>query len=147
MLCVCATVHHMCIPRNQYKKKSDDFQRWISWLVYRWRTLRTAIRNVNCTTQWIIETLNAYCAARAISEHAWSSVFSNITTTRRRDWMNERRDSFRFVSSRLLSCAVVMLSTTCVCACVFTDYTHTRSGSLHIYIHKWSIIKIFILSW
>jgi len=31
--------------------------------VYRWRTLRTAIRNANCTTQWIIEILNAYCAA------------------------------------------------------------------------------------
>jgi len=30
--------------------------------VYRWRTLRTAIRNANCTTQWIIEPLNAYCA-------------------------------------------------------------------------------------
>lgn len=60
--------------------KSDDFQRWISRLVYRWRTLRTAIRNVNCTTQWIIEILNAYCAAKVISEHAWSSVYSNITT-------------------------------------------------------------------
>ena len=135
MLCVCATVHHMCIPRNQYKKKSDDFQRWISWLVYRWRTLRTAIRNVNCTTQWIIETLNAYCAARAISEHAWSSVFSNITTTRRRDWMNERRNSFRFVSFRLVSCRVLSLCSP-QRACVrvsFTDYTHTRSGSLHIY--------------
>lgn len=43
--------------------KVDDFQRWIPRLVYRWRTLRNAIRNANCTTQWIIEILNAYCAA------------------------------------------------------------------------------------
>ena len=39
-----------------------DFQRWISRLVYRWRTLRNAIRNANCTTQWVIKSLNAYCA-------------------------------------------------------------------------------------
>ena len=56
--------------------KTDDFQRWISRLVYRWRTLRTAIRNANCTTQWIIEILNAHCAMTAMSWHAWSSVFS-----------------------------------------------------------------------
>ena len=31
--------------------------------MYRWRTLRNAIRNANCTTQWIIEILNAHCAA------------------------------------------------------------------------------------
>jgi len=30
--------------------------------VYRWRTLRNAIRNANCTTQWVIKSLNAYCA-------------------------------------------------------------------------------------
>lgn len=30
--------------------------------MYRWRTLRTAILNANCTTQWIIEILNAHCA-------------------------------------------------------------------------------------
>lgn len=73
--------------------KNDDFQRWISRLVYRWRTLRNAIRNANCTTQWIIEPLNAYCAATAMSQHAWSSVFSNskhnLLFTRRRVFWND----------------------------------------------------------
>jgi len=61
---------------KEKKYKTDDFQRWISRLVYRWRTLRTAIRNANCTTQWIIEILNAHCAMTAMPWHAWSSVFS-----------------------------------------------------------------------
>ena len=30
--------------------------------MHRWRTQQTAIRNVNCRTKWIIESLNAYCA-------------------------------------------------------------------------------------
>ena len=33
----------------------------MSRLAHRWRTLRTAIRNANCTIQWVIEILNAYC--------------------------------------------------------------------------------------
>lgn len=61
---------------KEKKYKTDDFQRWISRLVYRWRTLRNAIRNANCTTQWIIEILNAHCAMTAMPWHAWSSVFS-----------------------------------------------------------------------
>ena len=47
-----------------YKNKKltkNNFWRWISWLVHRWRTQRTAIRNVNCRFLWIIESLNANC--------------------------------------------------------------------------------------
>ena len=40
-----------------------NFQQWMSRLAHRWRTLRTAIRNANCTIQWVIEILNAYCTS------------------------------------------------------------------------------------
>ena len=52
---------------------NDNFQRWISWLVHRWRTQRTAIRSVNCRTRRIIESLNAngavgFSSAACLSE-------------------------------------------------------------------------------
>ena len=37
--------------------------RWISWLLNRWRTQRTAICNANCRSLWVIESLNAYCTS------------------------------------------------------------------------------------
>ena len=35
------------------------FQRWVSGFVHWWKTLLTAKCSVNCTNQWIIESLNA----------------------------------------------------------------------------------------
>ena len=54
--------------------KLYNFQQRISWLSHRWRTQRTAIRNVNCRIQWIIESLNAPCAARFSEGHVCLSV-------------------------------------------------------------------------
>ena len=52
----------------------QNFQRWMSWLLYRWRTQRNAISNANCRTQWIIKSLNASCASGTSWEHACLSV-------------------------------------------------------------------------
>ena len=52
-----------------------NFQRWMSWLVQRWRTQRTAIRSVNCRIQWIIRLLNAKGAVEVFSwQHVCFSV-------------------------------------------------------------------------
>jgi len=54
--------------------KMKNFWQRISWLSQRWRTQRNAIRNVNCRIQWIIESLNAYCALWYSGEHACLSI-------------------------------------------------------------------------
>ena len=53
----------------------NNFWQRISWLSQRWRTQRNAIRNVNCRIQWIIESLNAYCALWYSEEHACLSIY------------------------------------------------------------------------
>ena len=55
-----------------------NFQQRISWLSHRWRTQRNAIRNVNCRIQWIIESLNAYCALWYSEEHACLSISKHL---------------------------------------------------------------------
>ena len=42
---------------------THNFQRWMSRFPQRWRTQRNAIRNANCKTSRIINTLNAHCAS------------------------------------------------------------------------------------
>ena len=59
-----------------YKVIRNNFWQRISWLSQRWRTQWNAIRNVNCRIQWIIESLNAYCALWYSGEHACLSTFS-----------------------------------------------------------------------
>ena len=51
------------------------FQQRMSWLPYRWRTQRNAIRNANCKIQWVIKTLNAACTS--LGEYVcWSVCLS-----------------------------------------------------------------------
>ena len=59
--------------RQNIMKK--HFQQRMSWLPYRWRTQRNAIRNANCKNQWVIKTLNAACTS--LGEYAcWSVCLS-----------------------------------------------------------------------
>ena len=65
---------------NKHKLLIYNFQRWMSRLSQRWRTQRNAIRNANCRIQWIIKSLNAYCASGYTWEHSCLSVRSHLST-------------------------------------------------------------------
>ena len=54
-------LHRFNSERNVIMTK--HFQQWMSWLPYRWRTQRNAIRNANCKIQWVIKTLNTTCTS------------------------------------------------------------------------------------
>ena len=65
--------------KAERNKMKYNFQQRISWLSHRWRTQRNAICNVNCRIQWIIESLNAYCALWYSEEHACLSIREPIS--------------------------------------------------------------------
>ena len=59
-----------------YNTNTKHFQQRMSWLPYRWRTQRNAIRNANCKIQWVIKTLNASCTS--LGEYVcWSVCLNN----------------------------------------------------------------------
>ena len=109
-----------------YNWKNDDFQRWISRLVYRWRTLRTAILNANCTTQWIIETLNAHCAAVVIPQHAWSSVVSKPYSLKQR---------FVSIYNKCILSGCLFLS------CAFLERESVRLRVNAVFLHSHRLFK------
>ena len=47
------------VPGGRLSVWQTKFQRWVSGFVHWWKTLLTAKCSVNCTNQWIIESLNA----------------------------------------------------------------------------------------
>jgi hypothetical protein len=53
---------------------NTNFQQWMSWLPYRWRTQQSAISNANCRL-WVIRILNAYGTDWLSSQYACFSVF------------------------------------------------------------------------
>ena len=53
----------------------ENFQRWISWFPYRWRTQRNAICNANCRIPRVIRSLNAARAEGISFQHVCFSVY------------------------------------------------------------------------
>ncbi len=53
--------------------KNTNFQQWMSWLPYRWRTQQSAISNANCRL-WVNRILNAYGTDWYSSQYTCFSV-------------------------------------------------------------------------